>query len=272
MSSSPHRNAHPSVKLSSPATKEFWEIPVLFDDEHLLALDKPPCVLTSPDRDDRQRPSLMGLMHQDIERRASWALQRGISYLFNAYRLDFETSGVLLFAKSKPVLIELANQLGSEQAWKRYLTLVPGGPKEDEMIVTEPLAPDLQFPGRVRCSRDGKASKTIFRVLERFRGSSLLECRPIPDRAHQVRMHAKFAGFPIYGDALYSRGRLWLSSLKPDFHLKPDREERPLTPGLALHTANVTILHPVHRSTLSIEAPLPKDLTVALKYLRRYAT
>src|SRR5438477_494236 len=70
-----------TIKLSSPATREFWEIPVLFEDEHLLALDKPALLLTSPDRGDPERPSLLKLLHQHIERGAPWATTRGLSYL-----------------------------------------------------------------------------------------------------------------------------------------------------------------------------------------------
>ena len=102
------------IKLSS-ATREFWEIPILYEDEHLLALDKPSGLLTSPDRSDPNRPSLMKLLHAGITDAKPWAKERGLSYLINAHRLDFETSGVILLAKSKPVLVELANMFGSEK-------------------------------------------------------------------------------------------------------------------------------------------------------------
>src|SRR5882757_1323013 len=116
------------IKLSSPATREFWELPVLFEDDHLLALDKPSRLLTSPDRYDAERPNLMKLLHSGIERSAAWARQRGLVYLMNAHRLDFETSGVLLLAKSKPVLVALANLFGAGQTAKTYLALVHGNP------------------------------------------------------------------------------------------------------------------------------------------------
>ena len=105
-----------AVKLSSPATREFWEIPVLFEDEHLLALDKPAGLLTSPDRYDPSGPSLM-----DCSTRASPTESRGRAnaiwtYLSNAHRPDFETSGVILLAKNKPALVALANLFSSGKA------------------------------------------------------------------------------------------------------------------------------------------------------------
>src|SRR5262252_8066137 len=108
-----------AIKLSSPATNEFWEIPVLFEDEHLLALDKPAGLLTSPDRYDPNRPNLMKLLHAGIADGKPWAVEQKLTYLSNAHRLDFETSGVILLAKTKPVLVELANLFGTEKPEKR---------------------------------------------------------------------------------------------------------------------------------------------------------
>src|SRR5262245_18475823 len=107
-----------SIKLSSPATKEFWEIQVLWEDECLLALNKPARLLTSPDRYDPRRPNLMKLLHGGIERGAPWARERQLSYLANAHRLDFETTGVILLAKDKGTLTKLADQFGSEKPIK----------------------------------------------------------------------------------------------------------------------------------------------------------
>ena len=90
------------IKLSSPATREFWEIPVLYEDADLLALDKPPGLLASPDRGDPARPNLMDLLHAGIREGKPWAAERGVVYLMNAHRSDFETSGVILLAKAKP--------------------------------------------------------------------------------------------------------------------------------------------------------------------------
>src|SRR3954468_364942 len=129
-----------TVKLSAP--NQFWEIEVLYEDEHLLALNKPALLLTSPDRYDPNRPNLMKLLHRDIERGAGWAKKRGLDYLMNAHRLDFETSGVILLAKTKPVLVALANLFGSEKPNKIYAALVRGTPPEQTFEVDAKLAPD----------------------------------------------------------------------------------------------------------------------------------
>src|SRR5437660_1439639 len=132
---------NPCIKLSAPAAGEFWEIPVLFEDEHLLALHKPSRLLTSPDRYDRGRPNLMKLLHDGIERAARWARERHVNYLANAHRLDFETSGVILLAKHKDTLIKLADQFGSEKIVKTYLALVHGLADNERFEVDLKIAP-----------------------------------------------------------------------------------------------------------------------------------
>ena len=104
----------PLIKLSSPETKEFWKIRVLFEDDSLLAIDKPSGLLISPDRYDAQRANLMKLLHRDIARGAPWAIERNVTYLANAHRLDFGTSGIILLAKKEgkiPAVRPILDQL-----------------------------------------------------------------------------------------------------------------------------------------------------------------
>lgn len=258
------------IKLSSPATREFWEIPVLYEDEELLALDKPAGLLTSPDRYDPLRPNLMKLLHAGIERGSPWAKQRALGYLMNAHRLDFETSGIILLAKKKPALIALANLFGSGKPVKIYVALVQGNPPNPSFEVNAPLAPHPVRTGLIRVDeRNGKRSRTQFDELEKFKGWSLVKCRPLTGRTHQIRVHLRHAGHPIAGDMLYGGSPLLLSRLKPVYRLKPGQTERPLISRVALHAAELNLPHPRDGSDVAIMAPWPKDLTVAVKYLRR---
>jgi RluA family pseudouridine synthase len=264
--------AGPFIKLSSPETGEFWKIPVLYEDEALFALNKPAGLLTSPDRYDPNRPNLMKLLHRDIERGASWTAERGITYLANAHRLDFETSGVLLLAKTKRVLVTLADQFGSNKPSKAYIALVQGTPEQDEFHTDAKLAPHPVTVGLMRIDpKHGKKSRTDFKVLEKFSGFTLLRAIPLTGRTHQIRIHAKHIGLPIVGDSLYRGGKLYLSELKRDYRLKKNAEESPLMGRVALHAEQLRIAHPIRGGDVSIEAPSPKDLEVALKYLRKFA-
>lgn len=259
------------IKLSAPARKGYWEVEVLFEDEHLLALNKPPLLLTSPDRYDRERPNVMKLLHGDITRGARWAGARpGLTYLANAHRLDFETSGVLLLAKSKEVLVKLVDLFGGEKPLKIYVALVRGSPAKDEFQVDAKLAPHPARLGLMRVDpKGGKKSTTDFTVRERFARFSLIECRPRTGRTHQIRVHLRHAGHPIVGDNTYGGRPLLLSNLKSDYRIKGNRAERPLIATTALHAERLSLTHPVTGAEVSITAPWPKDLLVALKYLRR---
>jgi RluA family pseudouridine synthase len=259
------------IKLSSPATREFWEIPVLFEDAQLLALDKPARLLTSPDRLAPERPSLMQLLQAGIQARKPWAAERNLTYLANAHRLDFETGGVLLLAKNKPALVALADQFGSETPVRKYLALVQGVPPDDRFVAEEKIGPHPFKTGCLRIDpRDGKKSRTEFTVLERYSRWSLVRCSPSPERAQQVSLHLSHAGFPVVGDEGHGGKKLWLSRLKPDFHLKPGREERPLISRAALHLEELSLAQPVTHEALAIKSEWPKDLRVAVKYLRLY--
>ena len=260
-----------AIKLSSPATHEFWEIPVLFEDEHLLALDKPASLLTSPDRYDPQRPNLMKLLHTAIAAGKPWARERRLEYLMNAHRLDAETSGAILLAKNKPALIALANLFGSDKPARKHVALVQGQPSADQFEVDVKLASHPVRTGLMQVDpKAGKKSKTRFEVLEKFDGWTLLRCEPLTSRTHQIRVHLRYAGLPIVGDEFYGGKPLWLSRLKPNYRLKPGHEERPLLARVALHAEELSLAHPVTGATITVTASWPKDLKVAVKYLRQF--
>jgi 23S rRNA pseudouridine955/2504/2580 synthase len=122
-------------------------------------------------------------------------------------------------------------------------------------------------------SQNGKPSQTKFEVVENFsrHGYALLRCEPLTDRPHQIRVHLAHARLPIVGDELYGGKKLWLSRLKQNFRLKEGREERPLISRAALHAEELNFPHPVTGEILQIKSEWPKDLKVAVKYLKQFA-
>jgi RluA family pseudouridine synthase len=264
--------SQPVIKLSSPATNEFWELPVVYEDDYLLAVNKPSGLLSSPDRYDPDRPNLMKLLHAGIAEAKPWARQRRLDYLMNAHRLDFETSGVMLLARSKPVLVTLANLFGSEKPHKRYVALVQGAPSQERFEVNAAVAPHPTRIGEFRVDpKRGKRAHTRFEVLERFAGWTLLRCEPLTGRTHQIRVHLRHSRLPIVSDQSYGGKPLLLSRLKSGYRLKPGQTERPLLNRVALHAEELSLPHPVGNEIVKIVAPWPKDLAVAVKYLRRFA-
>lgn len=259
------------IKLSAPEKGGFWELPVLFEDDHLLALDKPSGLATSPEGADPERPCVMRMLHDAIAAQRPWVVTRGFSYLMNAHRLDTEASGVLLLAKTHTALVQLANDFGADKVTFSQLAVVRGGPPEEAFEINARIAPDTRRPGLMRVSPDGVPALTRVTVAERFAGVSLLRCESATARPHQTRVHLRYVRLPVFGDRLYACHTLLLSNLKPDYQLRRGRAEKPLLVRAAVHAESLTLTHPVTGAPLRIEAPWPNDLAVAVKYLRRYA-
>jgi 23S rRNA pseudouridine1911/1915/1917 synthase len=258
--------------------------PILFEDDALIAFDKPSGLLIAPDRWDKARPNLMKQVHAALG-----------EHVANVHRLDADTSGVVLCTKEKTALDFVSGQFQSKTARKVYHALCYVPPAEAamkvgrvqrddsgllpaEFTVELALGEDEAQPGRMRVfkRRGGKASTTLFRTLERFhdrrgRAFAWVECAPLTGRTHQLRVHLAAAGAPILGDPFYGVPdvQLRLSDLKRGY--KGREDERPLLDRLALHASALTVTHPVARLPVTITAPLPKEFDVALKFLRKFA-
>jgi RluA family pseudouridine synthase len=263
------------------APKASVEFAVLYEDDALLALDKPSGVMVSPDTYDAEKPNIMSAFRRALDTGAACVRERGLDYAANVHRLDADTSGVLLLARTREALRAMARQFNDRTVGKSYLALVEGAPAEDEFAVELKIGPHPARPWLQAGRRHGgKWTLTRFRVRERFRarrlfpGCALVLCEPETGRTHQIRVHLKHAGHAILCDKLYGRGEesaVFLSQLKADYKQHDEHAERPLLGRLALHAERLTVAHPATGRQLEIVAPLPKDFEVALKYLRRYA-
>ena len=247
------------------------EIGILREDAHTLFLNKPAGLLMTPDRWDKQRPNLMGLLQSGIRAGAPWAVERGWTYAMNTHRLDFGTSGVVLVALDRDALHVCANLFRLREVSKTYQALVWGRPKDASFTLNEPIALDTARPGKSRIHRHGKPSCTRVKVLEQFRTCAFVEAAPETGRLHQIRVHLAHAGHPLVGDADYGKDTpLLLSAFKRDYRPSA-HEERPLIDRPALHARSLSLTLPGWEGPVRVEADLPKDLSVALKQLRRYA-
>ncbi len=254
--------------------------PIVYEDEDLMAFNKPSGMLVAPDRWDKAKENLMSLVHARFG--------HGVA---NVHRLDADTSGLFLCAKNKRALDFLSGQFQSKTVTKRYAAIAvvlpperamkvlapvraPDGGLPDEFTMDIGLGPDEHQLGRMRIfrGRDGKASVTDFTTRERFGRFALLECRPLTGRTHQIRVHLAAAGAPVLNDPMYGDPEihLLLSDLKRGYKGRDD--EKPLIARLALHAAELVIKHPATGEPITLSAPLPHDFEVALKYLRKFGT
>jgi 23S rRNA pseudouridine955/2504/2580 synthase len=232
----------PPVRVAEEPQHDYippLEFPILYEDDALLAIDKPSGVAVHGGS---------GVSFGVIEQLRSARPQA--KFLELVHRLDRETSGVLLVAKKRSALTHLHDQMREGQTDKRYLTLVIGKWLNARQHVKLPLYKFNTQDGekRVMVRADGKESHTIFTLQHAWTGYSLLEAELKTGRTHQIRVHLAHLDFPIAGDDKYG-----------DFGRNRELAKRGLK-RMFLHAHSITFTHPLSGEPLSLQAPLPKDL------------
>jgi 23S rRNA pseudouridine1911/1915/1917 synthase len=247
---------------------------ILYEDDDLLVIDKPAGLLVIPDRWDPSKPTVVKLARTYRQARAvaSGETPPEALRIWVVHRLDRDTSGVLILAKSDRAHAALSRQFEHGKVQKTYLALVSSQGMRSEGIIRLPIGLHLHRPGVMAIRRrHGKSAITRYSILERFRGYTLLQVRPQTGRSHQIRVHLQAIGHPLAIDPLYGSGQpLLLSALKPSYRPKPGTEERPLMARLTLHAQALELRHPTHGGSCKWVAPLPKDFAAVLRNLRHY--
>ena len=216
-----------------------YRLPILFEDEHFLAIDKPSGLAVHGGS---------GIAHGVIE--SLRAMRPDAKFLELVHRLDRETSGVLLVAKRRSALTALHELLRTRDMDKRYLVAVRGRFRNEMQRVKAALAQRVNAAGekRVSVSQDGQEAETVFRRMGRGAEVSLLEAELLTGRTHQIRVHLAHLRHPVLGDDKYG-----------DFELNKRLRKEGLK-RMFLHAASLGLAHPATGDALRLEAPLPKDL------------
>jgi len=179
-------------------------IPILYEDRAVLAIDKPRGWMLVPFSWQRTGRNLQAALTSSIAGGDFWARSRSLRYLRFVHRLDADTSGVLLFAKSPGAVKTFSALFESRKMEKVYLAVVRGRPQPGEWTCRLRLAPDPKAVGKIKVdARHGKEAETHFRVLQSKEGATLVEARPLTGRTHQIRVHLAESGCPVVGDPLY---------------------------------------------------------------------
>lgn len=219
-------------------------IDVVFEDEYLLVVNKPPGIASLPAKALDSKTMANLVKNYLIEKKEN-------SSIHLVTRLDRNTSGLMVFAKTSYSHSLLDQILHTEDFQKYYLALVYGQVQPDHGLIDLPIGIDKKaFYMRAIDHDSGKESRTLYQTVEKYSEASLLKLKLLTGRTHQIRVHLTAIGHPIIGDDMYSK--------KIDSRMKRQ----------ALHCFELKIIHPVTKELLKLEAPLPKDMVMLKSVLR----
>lgn len=260
----------PPVPSDGPQAEEI-PLTILFEDEHLIVIDKPPNMVVHPAKGhwSGTLTSALAFHFQQLSD-VGGVTRPGI-----VHRLDRDTSGVIIIAKTNPVHLELSAQFESRDVHKEYFAITLGKVGMDRDIIRAPIGPHpyqrdkMAIRGGHPQSRD---AETWYEAVERFEGYTAVKLLPKTGRTHQIRVHLAHIGSPVLCDRLYAghaqvtRGQLArrLAKQQPP---QPGDDEVVLA-RQALHARRLEIEHPVTHERMRFESPLPADIVATLTALR----
>jgi RluA family pseudouridine synthase len=231
-------------------------IDILFDDDHLLMVNKPAGLTTIPERrnDNSCLYDLLEAHHP----------------LYIVHRLDKETSGAIMFARTPDDHAAMNEQFREQKIEKLYFALVRKEFPWEQITIRENLQPDADRRHRTLIRADGKVAVSDIELNCRYHRFSLLCVSPKTGRTHQIRVHLAHAGFPVAVDSLYGDSKaIYLSEFKKNYKTSA-RSERPLINRLALHAYSIRFIHPGNGNELKIIAPYPKDFKAVINQLEKW--
>lgn len=235
-----------------PAQAEDIPLQIVHEDEDILVIDKPVGLVVHPGSGNWQGTLLNALLHHAP--RLAAIPRAGI-----VHRLDKETSGLLVVAKTLEAQTDLVRQLQARTVERRYLALVHGV-VAGQGVVDAPLGRHPRLRTRmavVPLERHGKEARTRYQLRESFQEATLLECQLESGRTHQIRVHMMTLGHPLVGDPVYQQGRRSALPLLQTF------------PRQALHAWRLALRHPRTQAEMVWESPLPDDFSDLLQALRK---
>lgn len=222
---------------------------LIYEDDDYMVINKPPMVASL---EDRASPI-------NIQKLAKDYCEEAIL----CHRLDKETSGCLLIAKSEEAYRAASIAFENRKVLKTYHAVVEGLQEWSHKVVDQPL--QIMANGKVAVSFKGKSSKTTFDSIKLYKKHTLVACMPETGRMHQIRVHLAKQGAPIVNDEMYGGQPFYLSSIKRNYKKSKYEEERPLINRFALHAFALELKG--LNGKIKAEAPYPKDLRVLLKQI-----
>ena len=228
---------------------------ILFENDDVIVVNKPPFISSLDEREGGEINMLRLAKQYSADAQI-------------CHRLDKETSGALIIAKNPEIYRNISMQFEHRQVKKVYHAVIEGTHVFEELIINLPILNTGK--GTVTISKqDGKLAETWFQSLKYYKHYTLVECRPVTGRMHQIRIHLATQRASIAGDEMYKGKPVFLSALKRKYNLGKDQEELPIMKRFALHAYEVTFKL-IDDKSITIHAPYPKDFETLLKLLDKF--
>ncbi len=248
-----------AVPPPTPAHNEAQDIPleIVFEDDHLLVVDKPAGMVVHPAAGNFDGTMVNALLHHCKGRLSGIG---GVARPGIVHRIDKDTSGLLVVAKTDPAHEGLAAQFAKHTIDRRYAAIVAGQPKTGSGTVDAPLARSATNRKKIAIVGEGRGKRAVthWTLVEPLKQAALVECRLETGRTHQVRVHMASIGHPLLGDPVYGRAR-------------PEHRDILRRLGFerqALHAARLGFVHPVTGGALTFHSAIPSDMQQLLSCLR----
>ena len=244
---------------------------IVYEDDDLLVVNKPAGLVVHPGHGNYSGTLVNALAYYLGRTPEAGETDERLGLL--VHRIDKDTSGLLVVAKTDAAQIELARQFLHHTIDRRYWALVWGNIAEDEGTIDAPIGRDPNDRLRFRVCADetlGKHAVTHFRVLDRFGYVTLVECVLETGRTHQIRVHMNHIGHPLFNDARYGGDRILKGTLYTKYKQFIDNCFT-LCPRQALHAKTLGFIHPVTKKKISLDSEIPSDMAALLGKWRRYA-
>ena len=247
---------------------EEMSLNIIFEDEYLLVVNKPPGIVVHPGHGNYSGTLLNGLIYHFKNLPSNKDGRPGL-----VHRIDKDTSGLLVIAKTELFSTNIAKQFYLKTSKRKYIALVWGVVEKDEGTINENLARDPKNRLIMSVPEDkeiGKSAITHYKVLERFNYVTLLECQLETGRTHQIRAHMKFIGHPIFSDQRYGGDKILKGTIFNKYKQFVQNCFKTL-PRQALHAKSLGFSHPVLKKELDFVSDLPEDFKECLNKWRNYS-
>ncbi len=249
--------------LPETAEPQDLNINIIYEDESLAVINKPAGMVVHPGHGNQDNTLVNGLAyHFQALSDLNGPLRPGI-----VHRLDKNTSGAIVVAKSNSAHFDLAQQFEQRQVKKTYLGITWGQVKDSEGKIEIGIRRQRSDPTRFEASAEGKPAVTDYKVLEQFRYLNYMQFRPLTGRTHQIRVHSAYSGFAIFADEVYNGGVSRIKGYMPEVRkiLKKLMDD---IGRHALHAFQIQFVHPTTGKPVQFDAPLPTDMTDLLSNLK----